>query len=308
MQYSAVYLDKMQPLFSEDGIRNRAVVETVNSLMLATGIYKLFTKADFKIFFERLHLISIHYNMIDRFFLNDNLFFIIYKGKIYNVALDDIINCIGIMSGTSPRATELDASWLNKIQQRVNDSIFEALDNRLVLFIKDVEVKSVIANGRETFDLIFKNNIKKINEEDIKNGVVLAESMLKDISDSDFEIWAKKYPDAINIYSEKLKMIKDYPHFLYSDLSASQLKKVNEHFSKFQLSDVFDVRRMILYTHLAWAWANGFVFYDEHRFPHVEEFVWLDSESLHLEGGGCNFEEIKEQFDLEELFEVLKVN
>ena len=296
------------PLYSSEHVENLAKVEAVVSLLHATGVHRLFTKEDFSEFFERLHLITLRYNMIDNFFLNKNLMFIIFRGEIFKLEFSDVIDCIGLMGGPSPRKMEEKASWMKNIQQFINDTILEGLENKQIIFIKDIEVNNIENNPIVTEEIVFKNKMKNVTSLDFENAKILAKSMTSEMPDSIFSEWLKRYPNAIKDYDDKLELIKSIPVFHFLKLSNKQREQVKAHFEQFQEEPKIDFLKMRNLTHLAWAWANGFVFRDERGEYHLEDFIWLDGNLIQLDGGGYNFEESKDMYLLEDLFDVLKIH
>ncbi len=210
MLYNPQYLENLKPLFSNEHNDNRAKVEAVNLLMWTTGVYKLFTKEDYRNFFKRMHLITRHFNLIDRFFLNESeLLPFIYKGQIYSIGVDEFANCIGLMCGTSPRVMEPLDKWLGEIQNRFNESILTGLNNQLVIFIGDIKINDVLMNGKVAQELEFKNQIRELEKADLINADILANSMVDEIMEEVFVKWKYKHPEAEEEYNKQALELKN---------------------------------------------------------------------------------------------------
>ena len=307
MIYTLKCVNNLKPAFSDEHEENRAIIEAVNSLMLATGVYRLFTKDDFKVFFERLYLITSHYSIIDRFFQDETFMYIVYHGKIMTLETSDIFNCIGLCCGSSPRKNVDRDFWIKNMHPFINDSILEALDNNLIVLIQDFEVQKKTIGNIEYNELVFKNNARKLTEQDYKNAQVFSKSIINDLPAILVEKWNKLYPDAISEHDKEAESLSNYPSFRFWELDTNQLNIIEKHFSELQPGKPLDARKMMLPTHLAWAYANDFVYHYDNGLAYVADFVWLDGDSICREEAGYNFDEINETYQLEELYPTLRV-
>lgn len=302
MLFSTNYIDNLIELPSDERYERMAGIEALNCLILATGVYKLFTRSDYKEFIERLHLLTIQYKLIDQFFLGENeLMFFIYKGDILYLELEDVVASVGLMSGSGPRKMEDRRLWLKNSQQRLNDAILAGLDHRLIVFLNDCRLEEVTINGVVGTELVFRNMLKDISAEDFKNADILAESIVKEIPENIFSDWAQKNAAIIKHYDEEMERMEGIPHFEFSELSKEQRKLTDLHFSQFSYPSELNFRLMMQLTHLAWAFANGFVSTDQSGNYMIENFVWLDPDTLHIEGVKMEIGYCIEYYQLKEL-------
>jgi len=274
-------------------------------LMITTGIHRLFTPDDFNEFFTRLAISFKHYGLTDSFFTNDMLFEYLLDNYPCMATVDDILPNIGVTFGDAVENTSF-ADWVEKFDKIQHSAIMISGMLGIGLFSKETE-----GNGPADAEINFNieyNPIKlDITETDIRNANIVSQVILKEIPAGIFKTWKQKYPDAEETVRKELER-KRSMLFDYEKLTPEAKQIIREHFSFFWDAEDYDENLVIKLTHLAYLWANGFVYYDENMGFDVDDFFPIDPGDFELEDGGYNLEETKDNFDLDSLFPVLKVN
>lgn len=303
MLYSLRY-SLLIPLGDEtDTKQKKALAEVLANLMFATGVYRLFTEEDYHEFLKRFHLVTRSCNFINNYFIDDhpNLY-VIYKGDILTLGVPDLQKGVGLICGTSPRKNIPFEDWLKDIQWYVNDSILSALGRGIIFFIGEIEIDKENSNGFESNVINFKNGMRVVDADDLKNAEILADSILKDFNDDLFQFWRNKYPNAEenhNVLAEKHSV---HDHFAYWKIAKDNFQNIERHFRSVIKPQDYDAILVRELTHLAWAYKNEYVFESYDGIKITDEFVWLDTAILDKFEPRSDLDTIYEKYQLQNIF------
>ena len=294
----------------EDGMP-KSITLAMQTLMIATGINRLLSFEDFSEFFTRLSICFKHYGLIETFFTNDHLFEYLLDETPCIAKVDDITSFIGVTFSDKPENLSFDI-WLEKFDNFQSSAGWISAMLGIGLFYKETKVRPSDPDNPEKMTTIQYNPIlSKITDTDIKNAKILSSTIMKELPSSLFTNWELRFPDAEDTLKQELARKESYL-FNYEKLSSEVKQRIRDHFNFYWDNDDYDEGMAINLTHLAYLWTNGFVYYydigNENLMAEIDDYFPLNSELFPLEDGGVNLEETKDNYDLDSLFPILKID
>ena len=293
------YTDKIK---NKEDIEKHPIFNLTMILMMSTGVYRLYTREDFLTFFKRLALLGNHYNFIDNFYLNGELFNFYFHGKEYTATAPDFGEMTGIVFGPGYTVYVEEEKWVSKLPKMIKNANLAGVFMNTFVFTKDIKIE-----GSDTsIDFEFNENIPLLKDVDLKNAEILASSLLKEIPDDIFKQWETSFPMAEEDFNNEVARISKIKQFDYQGLPDEVKKAIQEHFEQFFEKEEWNEDFVMKLTHLAWAYANDYIYTDHTTLHSVEAFINFDETGLELEDGGINLEETFSLFSLNDLWDVLK--
>ncbi len=308
MQASLKYVADRDLLINPENEGEHASFKVVVILMMATGVYRLYTREDFRQFFERLSILASHYKVIDRFYIDNELLTFTTDNGGYSLTIEDIATCIGMMFGAYPHENMPFEKWIDDIQKMVNNAIIGGFFSGVYLFTDDMDFSQESVDGNDHVNLSFKNIKERPSMNDVKNAEILARSLLGELPNDLFDAWVTKFPTALEEYEKEFDRIKKIHQFNFDDLTLDVKQKIREHFEQFFPPEKYDEIRVQKLTHLAWAYANNYICLGAYDLHEVVEYIKFDDTGLELEDGGINLEVTFSRYFLNDLWDILKEN
>lgn len=306
MQPNLNYVTLSELMANETDSEEHATMKMVTILMLATGVARLYTEDDFRVFFKRLALIAGSYNILDRFFVEGELLTYIDKNGIHDLTTGDISKCIGFQLGASYRDHVTDENWMDDIRKIINNAIVAGFFSGIFIFMNDRTISGEIQDGKTSVQMKLKTSKIELSKTDIKNATILAESMLRELPENMFAEWEAQFPDAIPEFN-RMKLLKStIKIFDYEGLPPETKVKIRKHFEQFFSPDKYDEFKVYKLTYLAWAYANNHILVDEMGLHFVDEIYEFDETGLEFPDGGTNLQETFFYYSLNDLWNDLK--
>lgn len=277
--------------------------------MIGTGIYRLFTKEDFREYFFRIALLYRYYGVLESFFSKEYLFEVKSEDSSVKIGPVEIAQYVGAYAGWPTHHTPFD-QWIGYLPEMLRNCTISAVFSGIDLFGNELAVTETRPNN-EGIEKSYRYQPRhsQPSEMDIQNARLLADIMTKELPDELFIAWKEKFPEAKKEYDNKANRKPEY-HFDLDKLNDEVKEKIQEHMSQFFPGEEFEHETSRALIYLAWLWANGFVYLTD-----MNGFDWyvidpvypFDMDVIELEDGGFNLEATKDQYDLESLFSILLV-
>lgn len=308
MEANLKYVAERDKLLNPENVEEHAAFKVVVILMMATGVYRLYTREDFKNFLKRLAILASHYKVIDRFFIDNELLTFTTDNGGYSLTIEDIAICTGMMFGAHPHENIPFERWIDDIQKMVNNAIIGGFFSGVYLFTDDMDVSHESVDDNDHVNLSFKNIKERPSMNDVQNAEILAGSLLGELPVDLFDVWEEKFPHALDEYDKEFNRIKAIKHFKFDSLDPEVKEKIKLHFANLIKPDEYKHEQISRLIHFAWIWANEHYYYHPHGVYFVEEYIDFDQEQLEIDFDGRNLETIKDDFYLEELIVLLREN
>lgn len=286
-----------QELRDPENSRLHSILFLTGTLMLATDVRRLYTKADYRLFFRRIAILGNHYQLINDFFTDGDLFRCLSFGREIVLKPIDFIPMIGATFGSVYKVAGEEEAWLPKIGKLIQAANFIGLFSKNFAFVPDVSMRQ----EDDSTHFRFNDEIPQILPEQLENASIMAESMLSDIPDEVFEKWENSNPDAVSQYDKYVAEIAGIRQFDFDALDDIKKEAIYAHFRYYFDADEWNEEMVRKLTHLAWASANGHIIGDIYDIGTVAEYIDFDERGLEHDGGGINLFETIENYCLEEL-------
>jgi hypothetical protein len=291
-------------LANSNDAKDKALLNLIGVLMMTTGVFRLYTKDDFRELFKRLAILGKNYNIFEKFFIDNELLKYSFNGIPFILAVSDFNNLIGVVFGKGFKKSVHEIDWIEEIPGSIKNA------NVAGIFLKVEVFTHHVVKTETTNDIIFRfiDELPAITEDDFKNAELIANSMINDMDDSLFNDWQKIFPNANSDWDATQKKYACIKQFNNQILSDDKKKLIREHFEQFFSPDEWNQEKVDKLIHLAWAYANNHIYSDTYDQHFVEEYIDFDETGLEFEDGGINLNETYDLYSLNDLWDILKEN
>lgn len=300
-------IDKGSFAYGPDGglsISHKAVV----IFMMGTGVYRLFTRDDFREYFFRIALLYRNYGVLESFFSSDRLFKVISENAAEVIGPAEIARYIGAYAGWPSHPVPFE-EWLMQIPKRIKSCTVASLFGGIRFFEQELVEETDIPPYAEGIERSFKFSPRHTppDEKDIQDARFLADIIVKELPDELFAGWRERFPEAEKEF-DRIANRKPQFHFDLEALDDDVKEKIREHMAQFFPGEEFENEMSRALIYLAWLWANGFVYESYDGWHFIDPIYPFDLDQIELEDGGYNIEVSKDLYDLETIFPLLKID
>lgn len=303
ISFNLKYLRKANEYFFAYHEKPIPELQALYYLMTVTGVYRIFEKVDLYELLRRSQILFPELDIISRFMAEDNFLEFCYKNGTYYLDLNFLKACIGFEAHDAAINQIASNCWDLEVSDRISAAnLFGTITKTVTLG------ESIIKNG-----LAIKIQTKhfcKINvtEEENKRGEILAETVLKEIPETEFTRLKNVFHSKFLELEMRRKPL-NLPEFQFSSFSKEKQEALWSHF--FPDLEHFDEEETREYYekffYLAWLWANDFILDDDINNvqvdPRIEGFDYMD---YSIDDMGYNLYESKLREDLGKLFPLLE--
>lgn len=296
------YLKKADEIFFAYQEKPIPELQALYYLMTVTGINRIFEKDDLYELFRRSQILFPELDLVGRFMAEDVFLEFSWQNGKYYLDLDFLRNCIGFEAHDLAVNQIAPDCWEFGISDRISTA------NLFGAFTKSVTLgDSIITNG-STIEIHTRSlNKETLTDEENKRGKILAETVLKEIPEFEFQRLKKAFPNKfleLQMRSQSLNL----PEFQFDSFSKEKQEILWSHFfpEMEHFNDEATREYYERFIYLAWLWANGFIMDDDINNvcvdPRIEDFDYMDYE---IDDMGFNLYETKLRDGLEKLFPLL---
>lgn len=303
ISFNLKYLRKADEFFFAYQEKPIPEFQALYYLMTVTGVYRLFEKVDLYELIRRSQILFPELGLIRRFMTEDIFLEFSWQNGRYYLDLSFLENCIGFEAHDAPSNQIAPNCWHLGVSERVSAA------NLFGAFTKSVTLGDSIIRDGSTVEIQTRTLDKEIlTDKDIKKGEILAETVLKEIPETEFLRLKKLFPNKfleLEMRGENLNL----PDFQFDAFAKEKQEALWSHFfpDMEYFHDEGTREYYERYIYLAWLWANGFILDDDINDvcvdPRIEDFDYMDYE---IDDMGFNLYETKLRDDLEKLFPILE--
>ncbi|MGP8215673.1 MAG: hypothetical protein ACLQQ4_08940 [Bacteroidia bacterium] len=316
--YNLDYTESPATLFEKLEVRG-SKTKLLTFCMHVVGVYRLFDNDTVQEFLYRLALVFRHYNLVPKFFINDNLITFDDRGVRIDLCLDDIIEHLGYEIWDGPTDLverndwigKIDTFWVNACKIAVFSGI-PILDRRII--------------GKNRY-IIGSNKPAPIDEECEKNAALFAQEALRTMGNQVFidlnlrtaerKAYLEKYREHLATQPRHIYDYEKIPMRVKKKIFRKLYGSIYRHRTFFREEVNETKSTFAALVHLAWLWGNGYITTykicrgdDKYAFnAEVDERVDFDYDiydGLNKLGLGVNLYDTFYDYELDKITHLLK--
>jgi hypothetical protein len=272
--------------------------------MIATGVYRIFTKKDMKEFLFRLAITLNSMSLLEVWLMDGKLLKYKVKDLEYVLNIDEVMIHLGFQIYDYSKNFSDRDRYLSNVSEGIRDAIFiGALDGFSILTPKNLGENRMQISGNRYAPVITPGLLAKAD--------FFARDLMKFITDETFTNRNPAILDKELELIERRERIKHLPVFEIEKIPENIIRQCVEMIFTpkdaayyFGNPEDFDIMVKPL-IYLAWLWANDFIISDGVT-AYEKEGISIDYDDYTLDEGGFNLLQTIEGLNLEEMKPLLK--